>query len=164
MRRVLWLVVIAGAVGCGPKVYPQATYDEDDPRAGERDAGPGPDGTVIAIEAPRGPGERTGTMTRAELNAVLDAGPAELLKTFEVSALRPDGKFSGWQLVRFVGPHRFEAIDLAAGDVLQKLNGHTLETPQDLSALWLELYRAAAIDAVLERSGSTVTLHFEIAE
>lgn len=179
MRRVLFVLVTGAAVvtalaACGPKVHPQSTFDEDDPRAGHGlaeapDAGvAGSDAAGPVAIAPGTPGARTGTLTRAQVNAVLDAGPAELLRGLEVAALRPDDKFAGWKLVRFVapagGPHLFDTVDLQVGDVLRKLNGRTLETPPDLSALWLELYTAAAIDATLERDGQTVTLHFDVTD
>jgi len=166
MRRVLAILVLASAA-CGPKVHPQATFDQDDPRADHRAAeGPGDDPSVAIVDGPAPVGTRTGSLSRLEVDALLDAGPAELLRAIEVTALRPDGKFTGWQLVRFVvapgAPHRFGGVDLAIGDVLGSVNGHTLETPPDLSALWLELYRASAIDVRLDRSGRPIALHFDI--
>ncbi len=161
--RVLSLV-LAVTAACGPKVHPSSTFDVDDPRAGGADAAVAVDGGVAPRDAARPAGVRTGTVTRAAINEVLDAGPAELLRGLEVNALRPGDVFRGWQLVRFVDADAFAAVDVAVGDVLTKINGHTLETPQDLSALWLELYRAAAIDATLDRGGQIVTLRFEITD
>lgn len=170
MRRVLWIVLVASAA-CGPRVHPSSTFDEDDPRAGATAApllAAAPDAGAAPIAAVPPAGIRSGALPRADVNAVLDAGPAELLRGIEVSARRPDDLFAGWQLVRFVataaGPRRFAAIDVAAGDVLLKINGRTLETPADLSALWLDLYRASAIDATIERGGQRFTLHFDITE
>jgi type II secretory pathway component PulC len=159
-------VVLVAIAACGPRIDPLSPFDEDDPRAGgqQPDAGAETDAAPRPIDA-AAPGARTGTVSRASVNAVLDASPGELLKGIEVAAVRPGGEFRGWQLVRLLPEGKvFAAVDLAPGDMLVSLNGHTLETPQDLSALWLELYRAAAIDATIDRRGQRFTIHFDIYE
>ena len=156
------IVVVAAAVACGPKVNPASPFDEDDPRAGAVpiDAGPIVDGPTVAVP---GPGVRTTTLARATLVAVLDAGPGELLKGFEVDAERPGGSFAGWRLVRLLPRGKmFAALDLAPGDLLTGVNGHTLESPPDLAGLWQELRTAAAVDATIVRGAETFTLHADV--
>lgn len=171
MRRRLSLVAVlvavlvaAAAAACGPKVNPQAPFDEDDPRAGATiDAG-------VAIDAAppidaAAPTVRATAVSRAVLTAVLDAGPADLLASFEVTAERPDGAFQGWRLVRLLrGGRRFAGLDLQPGDLLTSVNGHALESPPDLGVLWEELRTARAIEAVLVRQGARFTIRADVTE
>ncbi len=163
MRRVVLLVALLAAAACGPKVNPQAPFDEDDPQAGRViDAGVPVDAPPIDAAAPT---VRTTAVSRAVLNAVLDAGPADLLASFEVSAERPDGAFKGWRLVRLMrGGRRFAALDLQPGDLLTAVNGHALESPPDLGALWEELRTATAIEATIVRQGAPFTIRADVTE
>jgi|JI10StandDraft_1071094.scaffolds.fasta_scaffold35194_2 S1-C subfamily serine protease len=160
--RLPWFAALAvAAAACGPKVDPASPLDVDDPRAWASapvDAGPP---TPDAGPPPRG--LRATTVSRAELDRVLDAGPGELLRGIEVAAVRPDGSFAGWQLVRLLGDgRRFAVLDLAAGDVIASVNGRTLESPPDLAALWAELRTAAAIELAVRRGDHTFSIRAEI--
>ena len=163
MRRARWFLIVGLVAACGPKVDPQSPFDEDDPRAGRLidagvDAVDAGDADAVAAARPR-----SGTTTRAAVDAVLDGSPAALLRGVEVAALRPGGTFVGWQLVRILRKDSpLAAVDVQPGDVLRGVNGHTLETPQDLSALWQALYQAPAIDATIERDGQPFMIRFEI--
>ncbi len=164
MRRLVLLVALLAVAACGPKVNPQAPFDEDDPRAGRAiDAGVPVDAAPPVDAA--APTVRTTAVSRAVLTAVLDAGPADLLASFEVTAERPDGAFKGWRLVRFLrGARRFAALDLQPGDLLTGVNGHALESPPDLGALWDELRTATAIEATLVRQGAPFTIRADVTE
>lgn len=172
MRRAILAATLAmGGLGalaaCAPKVHPTASpFEVDDPRAGSGATAPAAtdgDAGVATADAPRLPGARGGDVSRAQVKAVLDAGPAEILRGLEVAARRSENGFTGWRLVRFVGDAPpFTGVDVAPGDVLLRVNGHTLESPQDLSALWLELYTAVAIDALIERDGLTFAIHYDV--
>ena len=160
--RLPWFAALAvAAAACGPKVDPASPVDVDDPRAWASapiDAGPPP---PDAAPPPRG--LRATTVSRAELDRVLDAGPGELLRGLEVAAVRPDGNFAGWQLVRLLGDgRRFAVLDLAAGDVIASVNGRTLESPPELAALWAELRTAAAIELAVRRGDQAFTIRAEI--
>ncbi|MBK7074151.1 MAG: hypothetical protein IPH44_17795 [Myxococcales bacterium] len=164
MRRLVLLVALLAVAACGPKVNPQAPFDEDDPRAGRAiDAGVPVDAAPPVDAA--APTVRTTAVSRAVLTAVLDAGPADLLASFEVTAERPDGAFKGWRLVRFLrGARRFATLDLQPGDLLTGVNGHALESPPDLGALWDELRTATAIEATLVRQGAPFTIRADVTE
>lgn len=167
MRTLLLAGLVAAAAACGPKhAEPVSAYDVDDPRAGETvDAAPPPvadAGTGDAVAIPP-PVARTGVVGRGAVTAVLDASPAAVLRGIEVTAIRPGGTFQGWQLVRILAPASpFASVDVQPGDVLKGINGHALETPQDLSALWQELYEAGAIEATVERNGRPFVIRYEI--
>jgi hypothetical protein len=160
MRPLLLALVLAA---CAPKTdNAPLTFDED--FAGAPAAAPAPAATPAAsAEAPPGPGLRTGTIARAHLVAVLDAGPGAFLRELEVTARLDGDRFTGWQLVRVIdrgGP--LGGLDLAPGDVLVRLNGRSLATPDQLQAAWDALRTADELVAELDRRGARVTLRFAI--
>src|ERR1044072_5299812 len=100
MRSALLVVFSLWVAPCAPKV--QTT-----PTALDEDLGT-PTQTTIAntapVEperavAPPGKGLRQGTIERAKLVAVLDAGPPMFLRQVEVTAKMSGERFVGWQLV-----------------------------------------------------------------
>ena len=96
MRAGLLVVAI---LGCGPKVStaPRTIDDDLEPRAASRAELAGPRGDQRAV-APPGKGLRTGTIARARLVAVLDAGPATFLRQLEVAPRLSGDRFVGWRL------------------------------------------------------------------
>ena len=161
MRLLLGSLVVTAAVACGPKVDTRTPFDEDDPRAGTVPIDAGVIDAPTVDAAPLG--VRATEVTRAGLVAVLDAGPGELLRSLEVSAVRDGDKFQGWRLVRLLpSGKRFAALDVVPGDLIVGVNGHALESPPDLAALWQELRTAATIEAVIERSGTTFTVRADV--
>jgi hypothetical protein len=110
------------AFACGPAVSAAPRpieHDLDVPQA----AAPAviaddPAGAPRGV-APPGKGLRTGTIARARLVAVLDAGPGTFLRQFEVAPRLAGDRFIGWQLVQLLdrtGP--LHDVDLVPGDVL----------------------------------------------
>ncbi|MBA3538413.1 MAG: hypothetical protein H0T79_02190 [Deltaproteobacteria bacterium] len=157
--------VIAGVlfvIACGPKVnVAPISYDEDLPR--ERTA----DSSLVVepprAEAPRGKGERSGTIARARLVAVLDQGPGAFLRQLEVAPNMRGERFVGWQLVQFIdtaGP--LVAVDLQPGDVLLAVNGRPLSRPDQLQTIWDGLRTADAVTAQLWRGPTKLTIEFAV--
>ena len=161
MRFVLALALVA----CGPKVAPKGgAFDEDLPKTGA--AAPAP---VAAPEPPRpvappGKGLRSGTISRAHLLAVLDAGPGAFLRQIEVAPLLQQDRFVGWQLVQLIDHQSpLVDVDVAPGDVLLAINGKQLSRPDQLQALWDSLRTANELNAQLWRGKTQLTLAFTIA-
>jgi hypothetical protein len=168
VRRLAALVLASttlagGLVGCGAKVHTDPSpFDVDDPSAG---APPAPQAVrwEMRPEASPGPGARDGTIARAALNAVLDAGPGAFLHGFEVAAAMDRGRFTGWRLVQWMqGETRFAGLDLAPGDVLIAINGRPLSRPDQLEALWDSLRTANEVVCDLTRGDARFQLHFTI--
>lgn len=167
---VLALVVVA----CGPRISkPPATLDDDfDPREvaapGEAAAGSGAPVAPVAPSQPRamappGKGLRSGTIARARLVAVLDAGPAMFLRQVEVAPRLSGDRFIGWQLVQLIdrdGP--LHDVDLVTGDVLLAINGKPLERPDELQKVWDSLRTANELTAQMWRGDTKLELHFTI--
>ena len=161
MRAVLLAVVV---MACGPKVDPKGPADDLDTK-------PDPVATaappVIAAEArpeaPAGKGERTGTIARAKLLAVLDSGPGNFLRQMEIAPRMDGERFVGWQLVQLVdrtGP--LGVVDVVPGDVLLAVNGKPLSRPDQLQTVWDSLRTANTITAQLWRGNAKFELAYTI--
>lgn len=107
---------------------------------------------------PAGRPVRQGTVSRGEVDRVLDAGPGAFLGRTEVKARLDRGVFRGWEVIR----PPFPEVDLVAGDVVIAVNGRALERPGDLEQLWTDLRAADAIEVSVERDGKRFTLRFAV--
>ncbi len=160
MRAGLLAVV---ALACGPRASnTPPTFDED--LGDQADVGAAAEpATAPRPVAPPGKGLRTGTIGRAHLLAVLDAGPASFLRQVEVAPRLTGEQFVGWQLVQLVdraGP--LHDVDLAPGDVLLAINGKPLARPEQLQTLWDSLRSASEITAQMWRGNTKLELRFRV--
>lgn len=160
MRSALLVLLLAA---CGPKVQTGPTMLDEDLGA------PAPtiaNETAVEPErpvAPPGKGLREGTIDRAKLVAVLDAGPPMFLRQVEVTAKMNGERFVGWQLVQLVDhASPLVDIDVVPGDVLLAINGLPLSRPDQLQAVWDSLRTADAVSAQLWRGDAKFTLDFRI--
>jgi S1-C subfamily serine protease len=168
MRVVLLAMALgacAAAAACAPKVaVPPPSFDEDlEPRR-VSDVPPGD--PLLAAErpvAPPGRGARTGTIARARLVAVLDAGPPSFLRQLEVTPRMSGDRFVGWELVQLVDRQSpLHGVDVAPGDVLLSINGQPISRPDQLQLLWDSLRTANELTAQLWRGGDKLELAFAI--
>lgn len=151
MHRLLILIILAG---CAHKAETR-----DEPRATELPpVAEAP--TEIASEAPaRAPG----TVSRAEVDAVLARSPGVLLAEVEPEPRFVSGRFHGWRLTRFFPRDaRFSTVDLKAGDVVTKINGRSVEKPEQLMQVWNSLKTAGELTLDVERNGAPRTLRWTI--
>jgi hypothetical protein len=160
MRALAFSLIFAS---CGPRVSTTTPAFERDLDAREPAPAPVNELTMERDVAPAGKGLRTGTIQRASLLAVLDAGPAQFLRQFEVAAKLSGRRFVGWQLVQLVDPHSPLAdVDLVPGDVLLAVNGQPLSRPDQLQTVWDSLRTANQITAQLWRGTTKLSLEFAI--
>ena len=165
MRPALLALFASSLAACAPKVQPSTTaFDEDLPR---ETATAAPSTEVVApVElpiAPPGKGVRIGTIDRAKLVAVLDAGPPMFLRQVEVTAKMNGERFVGWQLVQLVdraGP--LVDVDVTPGDVLLAINGQPISRPDQLQRVWDSLRTANSVTAQLTRGDAKFDLQFAI--
>jgi type II secretory pathway component PulC len=160
MRSALLVVLLAA---CGPKVQTTSTTLDEDlgtpAPAVTTTATPEPERAI----APPGKGFRTGTIERAKLVAVLDAGPPMFLRQVEVAAKMNGERFVGWELVQLVDHQSpLVDVDVVPGDVLLAINGQPLSRPDQLQAVWDSLRTANAVSAQLWRGDAKFTLEFTI--
>lgn len=114
-------------------------------------------------EAPPGKGLRTGTIARAHLVAVLDAGLPSFLRQIEIEARTHGNTFVGWQLVQLLdkaGP--LHDLDVAPGDVLLAVNGQPISRPEQAQQVWDSLRTANQVTAQLWRGPQKLELRFAI--
>ena len=164
MRRLAGLALLVAAA-CGPKVnVPSSPYEEDDPRAGPPVTRSQFLGWEQRTEAPKaGPGIRTGTIDRTAMMRVLDAGPGQFLRQFEVTSAMDGDRFVGWRLVQLIdktGP--LGTLDLVSGDILIAINGAPLARPDHLMKLWDSLRVADKVVCDLLRGNGRFQLTFTI--
>ena len=159
------------AVACGPTVSNAPRTSDDDldaphsaAPASAASAVPGAaPGVEPRVVAPPGKGLRTGTITRARLVAMLDAGPGTFLRQLEVAPRLSSGRFVGWQLVQLLdrtGP--LQDVDLLPGDVLLTINGQPLARPEQLQTVWDSLRTANEVAAHMSRGDTRLELRFAI--
>jgi S1-C subfamily serine protease len=136
-------------------------------------AGPRPSGTTMpepALPESTAPPEMVGSpaappgaIARAELNRVLDAAPGRFLAHVETEPRFVGGRFRGWRLVSFFpGDARFAGLDLRAGDVVTRVNGSSVERPEQLMQVWDSLRSADELVVDLERNGVPRQLRWPI--
>jgi len=160
MRALAFALLVA----CGPKVSPKPiSYDEDLGKA-EKPAEPVDELTMERKVAPPGKGMRTGTIERARLVAVLDAGPGMFLRQFEVTAKLNGDRFVGWELVQLLGTqgNPLYDVDLVPGDVLLAINGKQISRPDQLQTVWDSLRTSNEVTADLWRGSQKLQLAFSV--
>jgi hypothetical protein len=174
--KLVALVVLVGLAGCAtsrPRSDDRLITEEDDPAARAAHIGrrhPGEDAPPSAAVAPapappRGPLARAGSIARAELDAVLDAGPGAFLRGIQVDAEVVDRRLRGWRIRRFwPGDGRFARVDLLPGDLVLTVNGHLIVRPEHLQSVWDGLRDAHRLTVEVERAGAIYQLDYTIVD
>jgi len=161
MRAGLLAVMV---LACGPRASTTPRTFDDDLGARDREVAPPAElRDEQRSVAPPGKGLRAGTIARAHLVAVLDAGPATFLRQLEVAPRLTGERFVGWQLVQLLdhtGP--LHDVDLAPGDVLLAINGKPLSRPEQLQTVWDSLRTANEVSAQISRGDQKLELRFTI--
>ena len=166
MRRLLLsLTLLAGcatthaAVDPGPPVAAQSTPEHEPAHEPEPAVSPTPEPSPEKATAPTG----AGVIPRAALNTVLSASPGFFLQHVDTKPRYRSGHFAGWKLASFFpGDPRFQTVDLHAGDVVTRVNGSTVERPEQLLELWERLKTDKELVVDIERDGQPHTLRWTI--
>jgi hypothetical protein len=105
--------------------------------------------------APAAPAVKPGRLVRAEVDRVLTTqGPPWVLRrVISEEVIRADGKFAGWRLVGL--PEEWGHLDLRPGDVVTRVNGLPLETPDEAWEAWKSVASQPEIKITLMRDGAT---------
>lgn len=138
---ILFVALVAGCAGTS-KPAPEAPHAEP---AGQ-----------LATEA---------FVTRGELRVILDAGLGRFLQRLETEPVLVDGEFRGFRLTRLDvdGPNA-GLVDLREGDVVQALNGRSIDRPEHALAAWESLRDADAIVVTFVRGGARRELRVPIVD
>jgi hypothetical protein len=145
--RSLALPTLLALAACGGAPAPAATPA---PRA---KAAPAAQAARDAVFADR--------LLRRDLEAVVTRnGPPWLLGRVVPEEVFREGKFVGWKLVTV--PNDWAPLDLRAGDIVTRVNGTSLERPEDAWTAWTSVLLAKEISVDLERDGKARTLVLHI--
>ena len=130
------------------------------------------DATVVPAPPPTAPTVTTttpvttaGAIPRRELVRVLDAQPGMFLQHVTPEPRFVRGRFYGWRLAAFFpGDARFSGVDLRAGDIILRVNGSSVERPEQLIDVWQSLRRAKELVVEIDRNGAGKRLRWSIAD
>ncbi len=97
---------------------------------------------------------RPGVLRRAAIVRVVDRGLGQWLSQVRVAPARTGRKFTGWE-IRELYPDDpcYRAVDLQAGDVVTRVNGASLEKPDQANQVFQGLRTAPGLDIELLRQG-----------
>lgn len=90
-------------------------------------------------------------LQRSALQKVLPSGLPWLLRRVWPEDVFQDGKFVGWRLVAI--PEEWSGVDLRPDDVITKVNGKSIETPEQLWDAWAALATAPELRVAYDRNG-----------
>ncbi len=95
-----------------------------------------------------------GHVLRPEVDHVLtQQGPPWILRrVMREETFAKDGRFAGWRITGL--PEEWRAIDLRPGDVVSRVNGKTLETPEEAWDAWKSVAGAREIKLAIVRDGA----------
>jgi S1-C subfamily serine protease len=155
------LLALGGA--CGPRVRPDYPIpaDEDDPRAHPSQVRSA-ETTSMPAPSPSPPAVASGSIPRAKLGAVLDAGPAAFLQAFALEPAFAGDRFEGWEIRATPSDSRYARADLGAGDVVTRVNGKVVQRPEEFQDVWESLRFAHELVVEYRRNGQPRELRFAI--
>jgi type II secretory pathway component PulC len=104
----------------------------------------------------------SGVIHRAELDAVLDAGPGAFLTRLEIEPVMEGESFVAFQVAALHDEAMFSGVDLLPGDRLVSVNGQSIERPEHAMTVWSSLRVASELRVVVIRAGASRELRFAI--
>ena len=104
----------------------------------------------------------TGTLQRADVERVVDAGLGRFLGHVVLEPSLSAGKFSGWSIVDLVPRGLWGGVDLRPGDVVTKINGMSIEREAEAFDAFQAVRQAPALEITYLRQNQPRTLRFAI--
>jgi hypothetical protein len=139
-------------------------YPEDKNRPVEGEQAPEEQKPESRLDEPY-PRVSTGVISRDELLPVLDGGLGRFLQNVETEPAYHRGAFVGFRIVSlFPGEPAFASLDLRPGDTVTRINGKSIERPEQAVAVWEELRTASDLVVDYRRDGERLALHFAIVD
>jgi type II secretory pathway component PulC len=137
-----WILTVLLLTACGSAhPAPGSTPQHDH----ETDTSPGNAGAVTAgTPQPQEAPAAITTVTRGELDEIIQKGPGYLLAMVQTDSVVEKGRFIGFRIVSF----RVEAssvLGLQPGDVVRSVNGISVERPDNLVKIFEKLKTANAL-------------------
>ena len=106
-----------------------------------------------------------GVIVRSDLIPVLDGGLGRYLQNIETEPSFHQGSFVGFRIVSlFPGEPAYASLDLRPGDTVTRVNGRSIERPEQAVAVWDALRSASNLVVHYRRDGVEHALHFRIVD
>jgi len=104
-------------------------------------------------------------LRRSAVVRTIDAGLGAWLQTVSIDPKVDRGHFRGW-IVRSLpaGDACYRDVDLRENDLVTRVNGHSIEHPEDAHAIWLSLRTSSELVVDFVRNDETHTLKFTIVD
>ena len=108
---------------------------------------------------------RAGSIRRAALEAEMAGGIGRFLRHVRTEPVfHSGGNFKGWRLLTlFPTRSDIEIAVLRVGDTLLRINGHSIERPEEFKDAWDALKGAPELVLDIERDGCESALRYTIA-
>lgn len=107
----------------------------------------------------------SGTIVRAELTPILDAGLGRFLQGVETEPHMKGGDFLGFRILTlYPDDPRFAQLDLQPGDTVTRVNGQSIERPEHAIEVWSSLRVASQLLVEYLHEGEGKELRFEIVD
>lgn len=156
MRWAWWLgaALLPMTPACGGAQYP----DVDEPMPPGAKTSP----AAAAQTAPAPVRQQSGTLQRADVERVVDAGLGRFLGQVVVEPSLSAGKFVGWSIVSLEPAAAWRAIDLLPGDVVTRVNGMAIEREVQAYDAFQAVRQAPSIEVSYLRRGQPRSLRYSI--
>lgn len=155
---VLLCSCASGAAAPPPATPAVAAEPEPLAAAAASPARTAPEATCTAFARP-------GVIRRSAIRRAVDAGLGQWLGGVEIEARVGKGRFQGW-VVRRLHPDDpcYQQVDIQAGDVVTRVNGKSVEKPEQANEVFTALRTAPAIVVDLQRGGAAHKVKLAIAD
>jgi len=104
----------------------------------------------------------TGTLQRADVERVVDAGLGRFLGSIVIEPSLSAGKFKGWSIVGLQPADLWSGVDLRPGDVVMKVNGMPIEREVEAFDAFQAVRQAPMLEITYLRQNQPRTLRFTI--
>jgi type II secretory pathway component PulC len=118
------------------------------------------------------PGAKAGAPTivegsdipRAALLAVLSGGVGRFLQRVQLEPALDKGRFVGWRLVRLFDDAQAGQGALKPGDTLLRVNGQSIERPEQFKNVWDSLATESQLILQVDRAGQKSEIRHRIVQ
>ena len=147
-----------------PDVTTPAAPPDTGPPAppGTPDVPPPPDDSAL----PMATAVQGAEIPRGALLAVLSGGVGRFLQKVRAEPHLVNGRFIGWRLIQLFqpDPSRPPSPTLQLGDTVLRVNGQSIERPEQFKNVWDSLATASELILDIQRNGQTSTIHYRIVD
>jgi type II secretory pathway component PulC len=177
MRRLFILGLCASALGCLVVLRAARAEDANRETASLEIRAWGTNGAEVrklhasaarpaarSDERPLARDVNAGVISREALRAQLALGIGRFLQQVRTEPALAKGQWKGWRLLTLFPNHASVQVRvLRAGDTVLRVNGRSIERPEEFKSIWDSLGDASQLVLDIERDGKPSTLRYTIA-